>query len=733
MTRWQKTLLTLSAILVPALAAYALPRDWPASTAEQKLIGDVELQLAGSRQALTSSQEAQAGGKPDIEAVWVGTPRWMGGINWGGRTFFNSIDFGSDFFGSSLLDEDYVPVVIEFSTDSITLCQTFRRDLGYVSSGVGQFPGMAWDVSDPGNPRRLNICFVEDNSQGLANLTWDPNSTSAGKREYLFVMDSDYDGTGLTYAGENIFAGAATLDVQFAWWPRVEPGQTFLGSLPASLEITPYYVKNLRALPNSGSLTVTWSYQAGVADWFRIYSGTTTPPALLDSVSGTNFAYQQSGLTDGLTYYYRVEAVDNGGAVLANSVILSAVPQIVSNNMTLVGVWNERGTYGDCWGYTDTATGTEYALICARNEGVSIVDIDQDPPVEVGFLPGIVAGNDTKDVKLYKNYAIVIAENESAQVFDISSPAAPVQVSVIPMPGGGAHNCLVDGDYLYVIGDHNTGGLIIYDISNPALPDSISSFTPFYYHDIDIRNDTVCGTGIYGDGIDLIDVSNKTAPSLVTRFNYAGSGAHNAEFSYDGNYVFIGDEIGSSGNWTRVFDVSNPGSVTLVSEIIVDPLAAMHNCYVIQDTLLVMGHYTEGVRIWNVVDPVNPFEIAHYDTYLPANYGYAGCWSVYPYFPSGRIIASDMQTGLYVLQHDVTEPPGCCVGLTGNVNGDPMDDVTLTDLTVLVNHLFVTFDPLTCPEEANASGDPQGDITLTDLTALVNNLFVTFDPLPACQ
>jgi hypothetical protein len=75
---------------------------------------------------------------------------------------------------------------------------------------------------------------------------------------------------------------------------------------------------------------------------------------------------------------------------------------------------------------------------------------------------------------------------------------------------------------------------------------------------------------------------------------------------------------------------------------------------------------------------------------------------------------------------------GCCVGQTGNVNYDPLDAVNLTDLTVLINHLFVTFEPLTCPEEANTSGDPSGQVNLTDVTALVNNLFVTFELLPAC-
>lgn len=75
----------------------------------------------------------------------------------------------------------------------------------------------------------------------------------------------------------------------------------------------------------------------------------------------------------------------------------------------------------------------------------------------------------------------------------------------------------------------------------------------------------------------------------------------------------------------------------------------------------------------------------------------------------------------------------CCVGQTGNVDGDPGDMVNLTDLTVLVNHLFVTFQPLPCDAEANTSGDIDGQVSLTDVTVLVNHLFVTFEATAACQ
>lgn len=76
---------------------------------------------------------------------------------------------------------------------------------------------------------------------------------------------------------------------------------------------------------------------------------------------------------------------------------------------------------------------------------------------------------------------------------------------------------------------------------------------------------------------------------------------------------------------------------------------------------------------------------------------------------------------------------GCCSGLTGNVNNDPGNVVNLSDLTQLVNHLFVTFAPLGCRSEGNTSGDNNCALTLTDLTILVNYLFVTFQPPAPCS
>ncbi len=44
----------------------------------------------------------------------------------------------------------------------------YRRDLGYPFAGIGQLPFACYDISDPQNPCRVNICFVESDGEAGA-------------------------------------------------------------------------------------------------------------------------------------------------------------------------------------------------------------------------------------------------------------------------------------------------------------------------------------------------------------------------------------------------------------------------------------------------------------------------------------------------------------------------------------------------------------------------------------
>jgi hypothetical protein len=93
-------------------------------------------------------------------------------------------------------------------------------------------------------------------------------------------------------------------------------------------------------------------------------------------------------------------------------------------------------------------------------------------------------------------------------------------------------------------------------------------------------------------------------------------------------------------------------------------------------------------------------------------------------------LSSHDTTGRWdMFQPVIYEEAECCEGLRGNVSNDPGDTDDISDLTMMVDYLFVDFKPLPCFDEADINAN--GVIDISDLTKLVNCLFVTFEPCGA--
>jgi hypothetical protein len=73
----------------------------------------------------------------------------------------------------------------------------------------------------------------------------------------------------------------------------------------------------------------------------------------------------------------------------------------------------------------------------------------------------------------------------------------------------------------------------------------------------------------------------------------------------------------------------------------------------------------------------------------------------------------------------------CCVGMRGNVDGDPNDVVDISDLIYFVDWSNSVGPPPSCMEEADVNGD--GDVNSADLIYLVDYAMNDGPPPVSCD
>jgi choice-of-anchor B domain-containing protein len=77
-----------------------------------------------------------------------------------------------------------------------------------------------------------------------------------------------------------------------------------------------------------------------------------------------------------------------------------------------------------------------------------------------------------------------------------------------------------------------------------------------------------------------------------------------------------------------------------------------HNMYVVGDYVY-QANYASGLQVLEIGDVANSpdlTEIAFFDKYPESDENdFDGAWSNYPYFPSGNVVVSSIDRGLFVL------------------------------------------------------------------------------------
>lgn len=356
-------------------------------------------------------------------------------------------------------------------------------------------------------------------------------------------------------------------------------------------------------------------------------------------------------------------------------------------NMTLLSNLDYNSLHAtelnDIWGYVDE-TGKEYALVGTK-KGTSIVDVSNPAsPVEVFWLPGM---NSTwRDLKVWDNHLYVTTEaQQGLTIIDLTPlPQSTNLPSVIyqgPTGAGNqwksAHNLYIDENgYAYIFGaNRGNGGVIILDVhTNPMAPIEVGVFDDWYAHDGYARNDTLFGAHV-SDGIfSVVNVVDKANPILLGVKSTPNFFTHNIWESADGTHVFTTDE--KSGAFIAAYDITNTSSMIETDRIQSNPGSGVipHNAHTLGD-FVVTSYYRDGVTIHDVSRPNNLVEVGHFDSSPLSGNGFNGCWGVYPYLPSGNIIISDIENGLFVL--GATYVKGCYVEgvVTDSVTTNPLQGV----------------------------------------------------------
>lgn len=314
----------------------------------------------------------------------------------------------------------------------------------------------------------------------------------------------------------------------------------------------------------------------------------------------------------------------------------------------------------DIWGYVDDE-GTEYAILGTRQATAILSLADPAQPEEIAYIPG--SFSTWRDMKTWGHFAYVTADagNDGLLIIDMSGlpdtvtwrywkPELTVNGTTAIMQR--CHNIYIDENgYAYLSGCSplNSGGVIIFDVhSTPGFPNLVGHVEPVYSHDNYTRGDTVYSANLSA-GFYITDVTDKEDPiTLATRqtsFNFT----HNVWLSDDGNYLFTTDERPNA--FLDAYDISDHANIFMTDRF--QPTDTRltgvipHNTHYYQG-YNVVSWYTDGVIVVDSHKPDNLVQVANFDTYLGTQQGFQGCWGAYPYLPSGRLLASDINTCLWV-------------------------------------------------------------------------------------
>jgi len=321
----------------------------------------------------------------------------------------------------------------------------------------------------------------------------------------------------------------------------------------------------------------------------------------------------------------------------------------------------ERGN--DIWGFVDD-NGIEYAVMGSRSATriYSLEDINN--PIERAVIDGEVST--WRDIKHYDNYLYVTCDTGQDGLLIIDMTNAPETIDhkfwkpVLDVGNGDevlqkCHNLYIDAEegWCYLAGcNMGVGGITILDVhTDPLNPILVGATNEFYSHDVVVRGDTIYSSEIEDGHFSVYDAADKSNPVRFIMQPTTSNFSHSAWPSNDGKYLFTSDERPNAS--LDAYDISDPSDVSLLDRFrpleTIDSGLIPHNPHY-HNGYIYMSWNSDGLVIIDASKPDNLVKVGAYDTYFGAHGGFNGIWGVYPFLPSGYILASDRDRGLFIFE-----------------------------------------------------------------------------------
>ena len=377
-----------------------------------------------------------------------------------------------------------------------------------------------------------------------------------------------------------------------------------------------------------------------------------------------------------------------------------------AQNITLVGEINPFTAvtmqYGDVWAEGDLACLGVYSPYTA-GYGVGIFSITNPAnPVLLGNYFPSPAANNQFEAGVVRNKIGYFASNSGSgglHIVSLTNPAAPAFLSRITGNVTGTvtngfnavHTLFLDQTYLY-LADSRTRTVKVFNVADPAAPvflRNIVTSDSTFIHQVTVISNRLYTSG-WGGHTDIYDVSNigAQAPPLLGIVNSGGQ-SHTSWPTEDGRYLVSARESATDGD-VRIFDISTPSTAVLVAQLTPGGVGiekAIPHIPAIVGNLLYVAWYRAGLQVFNISNPTMPIRVGSYDTIPTATQTYQGNWGVWPFLGINKILLSDMQRGLLIVDasgvagvtnpipivtsqpHDQSVSPGSNATFTVNVLG----------------------------------------------------------------